>query len=322
MTYIQKLAATSAAVTERTGTPGIAVDAISHLPIEVTVANTWFEHIDVSLEADSKTYWAFMRASNRPNFTLGLLRDMQEMQVSIRDLFDESRLGKEAPVKFFVFGSKIPGIYNLGGDLGHFVERIRAGDIESMRHYAYECINVIYGNAHAFHLPIVTIGLVQGDALGGGLECALSYDILVAERSAKLGLPEVLFNLFPGMGAYSFLSRRLGAREAEKMIMSGRVYSAAELHDMGVVDVLAEDGEGEMAVRDTIARNARKHNAHTAMYQARRRVQPLHYEELKDIVDIWVDAALRLTEADLRKMTHLTAAQNRRLANLPQAASV
>jgi DSF synthase len=220
-----------------------------------------------------------------------------------------------------VFGSKIPGIYNLGGDLGHFVERIRGGDVESMRHYAYECINVIFDNVHAFQCPVVTIGLVQGDALGGGLECALSYDILVAERSAKLGLPEVLFNLFPGMGAYSLLSRRIGAREAEKLIMSGRVYSAAELHAIGVVDVIAEDGEGETAVRDLIARGARKHNAHTAMYQARRRVHPLAFEELRDIVDLWVDAALRLTEADLRKMSHLTAAQNRRLAQLPRVAA-
>jgi DSF synthase len=239
---------------------------------------------------------------------------MQEMQQSIRDLFFEQDRQKAAPVKYFVSASKIPGIYNLGGDLGHFVERIRGGDVESMRHYAYECINVIHNNAHAFQLPVITIGLVQGDALGGGLECALSYDLIVAERSAKLGLPEVLFNLFPGMGAYSFLSRRMGAREAEKMIMSGRVYNAVELHDMGVVDVLAEDGDGVNAVRDYIARNSRKHNAHTAMYQARRRVNPVTYDELKDIVDIWVDAALRLTESDLRKMMHLTAAQNRRVA--------
>jgi DSF synthase len=231
-------------------------------------------------------------------------------------LFEDVPAGDPAPVKYFVFGSNIPGIFNLGGDLGHFVERIRAGDIESMRHYAYECIRVIHGNVHAFNVPVVTIGLVQGDALGGGLECAMSYDVLVAERSAKMGLPEVLFNLFPGMGAYSLLTRKIGTIGADKLIMSGRVFSAEELHDLGVVDVLAEDGEGEEVVRDYVAQNTRKHNAHIAMYQARRRVSPLAYDELKDIVDIWVEAALRLSEADLRKMSHLTAAQNRRLATV------
>ena len=81
-----------------------------------------------------------------------------------------------------------------------------------------------------------------------------------------------------------------------------------------MVDILAENGEGEIAVKDYIERNSRKHNAHTAMYRARRRVNPVTYEELRDIVDIWVEAALRLTEPDLRKMARLTSAQDRRLA--------
>src|SRR3712207_4090014 len=101
-------------------------------------------------------------------------------------------------------------------------------------------------------LPVITVALVQGDALGGGFECALAHDLIVAERSAKFGLPEVLFNLFPGMGAYSFLSRRIGRQAAERMILSGRVHTAEELHEMGLVDVLAPDGEGEEAVLDFV----------------------------------------------------------------------
>jgi DSF synthase len=165
----------------------------------------------------------------------------------------------------------------------------------------------------AFHTPLITIALVQGDALGGGFECALSFDVLVAERSAKMGLPEVLFNLFPGMGAYSFLARKIGTAAAEKMIMSGKVYTAEELHQLGVVDVLAEDGQGENAVRDYIARSRRKHNAHGAIYRSRRRIDPVTYEELRDIVDIWVEAAMNLDEQDLRKMMRLVTAQERRL---------
>src|SRR5207249_864252 len=84
--------------------------------------------------------------------------------------------------------------------------------------------------------------------IGGGFECAMSSDIIVAEESAQLGLPEILFNLFPGMGAYSLLSRRIGARAAEELILSGRVLSAAKLHEMGIVDVLAPNGGGETAV--------------------------------------------------------------------------
>ena len=70
-------------------------------------------------------------------------------------------------------------------------------------------------------MPLTTITLVQGDALGGGFEAAISSNVVIAEKSAKFGLPEVLFNLIPGMGAYSFLVRRTSPDLAEKIIMSG-----------------------------------------------------------------------------------------------------
>ncbi|OGI57239.1 MAG: hypothetical protein A2V58_06475 [Candidatus Muproteobacteria bacterium RBG_19FT_COMBO_61_10] len=50
------------------------------------------------------------------------------------------------------------------------------------------------------------------------------------------------------MGAYTLLARRLDPARAEKIILSGKIYSAEELYEMGVVDVLANDGEGEQAV--------------------------------------------------------------------------
>jgi DSF synthase len=59
----------------------------------------------------------------------------------------------------------------------------------------------MYENIIHLDRDVTTIALVQGDALGGGFETALSSNVLIAERSAKLGFPEILFNLFPGMGA-------------------------------------------------------------------------------------------------------------------------
>jgi DSF synthase len=140
----------------------------------------------------------------------------------------------------------------------------------------------------------------------------LSCHYIVAERSATFGLPEVLFNLFPGMGAYSFLSRRLDAVRAEKIILSGKIFTATELHEMGLVDVLAEDGEGETALRSFLASIDRRYNSHQAVLQARHRVHPLTREELIDVVDVWVDAAMKLEESDLRRMGRLVRAQTRR----------
>jgi DSF synthase len=272
-------------------------------------------YIDVKLDFDQKIYWAAMRPSQHPMITMELLRDMMCVQESVRAIMEEGNREQRQHLEYFVAASQTPGVYNFGGNLAYFADCIRRGDQEGLREYAYACIDVVYGNAMAFHTPLITIALVQGDALGGGFECALSFDVLVAEKSAKMGLPEVLFNLFPGMGAYSLLSRKIGMAAAEKLIMSGTVYTADELHSLGVVDVLAEDGQGENAVRDYIARNRRKHNAHSAIYRSKRRIDPLKYEELRDIVDIWLDAAMNLGEQDLRKMMRLVAAQERRLDN-------
>jgi DSF synthase len=283
------------------------------------ISQIGYENLHLDIDTVNSTCWCFMEPVGKPSYTHELMRDISRMQTTITRTFANLSSKADAPFSWFVMGSAVPGIYNLGGDLGHFAQRIRSRDLDAMRHYGHVAVEAIHRNAVAFDAPIVTMALVQGDALGGGFEHALSFDLIVAERSAKMGLPEILFNMFPGMGAYSFLSRRMTRDKAEALILSGRVHTAEELYEMGVVDVLAEDGQGQAAVIDYIARHNRKHNAHQALYRARRRVNPVTLDELIDVVDIWAEAALNLTEADLRKMDRLCAAQNRRLASLPSA---
>ena len=276
------------------------------------VAAARYATLDVTLDQARSLFWCRLRPQGRPCFSPQLLRDVAAMQRSIPHLF---RTGAtDQPVRYFACASAIPGIFNLGGDLGLFQSLIKAGDLAGLTRYGHAAVEAIHRNHIAFDLPVVTIALVQGDALGGGFECALAHDLIIAERSAKFGLPEVLFNLFPGMGAYSFLSRRLGRVAAEKFILSGRIHTAQELHEMGLVDVLAEDGEGEAALLDHVDRNARWHNAHQATYRARRRVDPVELRELRDVVEVWAAAAIRLTEQDLRRMARLVGAQDRRMA--------
>lgn len=263
----------------------------------------------VSHEEASGIYWCHMSPQDKPSFTPRLLADLEEMQHSLKRLAHQ---GSKALPQYYILASKVPGIFNLGGDLMLFAEKIRRRDRAALTHYAEACIHVLYNNAVSFELPIVTVALVQGDALGGGFEAALSCDVIIAEKGTRFGLPEVLFNLFPGMGAYSFLSRKLGTAKAEKMILSGKIFTAEELHEMDLVELLAEPGEGEAATRDYISRNKRRHNALCSVFDAGRRVSPISYGELHQVIEIWVEAALRLGEVDLRKMERLTSAQMRR----------
>ena len=292
----------------RQGSSPVEAGADSQFPLKQ------YNEIDITIDRKEKTFWCFLRPDGVPSFTHGILRDLADMQRSIKRMFADTAAESDRPIRHFVVGSRLPGIFNMGGDLGFFADRIRAGDRDALAKYAGACIEVVYNNATALDLPIVTIALVQGDALGGGFEAVLSCNVVVAEKSAKLGLPEILFNLFPGMGAYSLLSRKLDPARAERMILGGRVYSAQELHEMGLVDVVAEDGQGEDVVRHYIARNARRHGAHRSICEIRRRINPLTFEELQDVTEIWVETALRLDESDLRKMERLMSAQRRRLA--------
>ena len=161
---------------------------------------------------------------------------------------------------------------------------------------------------------MITLALVQGEALGGGFEAVLSNQVIIAERRSTFGFPEILFNLFPGMGAYSFLARLIGARRAEEIITSGALYGAAELAELGIVDVVAEDGQGEAVATGFMKDHLRRHNSYSALLQARRELFPIHRDELMRIATIWVDAALRLESKDLRIMQRLVSAQKKRFA--------
>jgi DSF synthase len=314
MAYIAELSPMPAATSSARPHRDVPVDSAK---LRAQVANLRYDNLDVSLDPHDDIWWCRMRPEGRPSFTPGLLRDIGAMQRALAKVLDEVPGG----VRHVVLGSGVQGIYNLGGDLALFAELIRAGDLGALRRYGHTAVEAIHRNHTAFGLPVTTIALVQGDALGGGFECALAHDLIVAERSAKFGLPEVLFNLFPGMGAYSFLSRRIGRIAAERMILSGRIHTAAELHDMGIVDVLAEDGEGEQALREHVARTSRRFNAHRAVYETRRRVDPITLEELRHVVDGWAEAALGLRDTDLRMMLRLAAAQDRRVVGSQAAAA-
>jgi DSF synthase len=126
-----------------------------------------------------------------------------------------------------------------------------------------------------------------------------------------LGLPEIHFNLFPGMGAASFLERRIGASRTEQFLARGEQHSAEKLAELSLIHVVAEDGAGERAVYDYI-RESESHRAGLdAIWRAMGEVNPVAREELQRIVDLWVERAMRIGEPELRTMARLVAAQSR-----------
>ena len=292
-----------------------AVLEVRHIPasqpIAAGVAFSFSPQLHVNYDRETRALWSRWAPEPRPCFNAALLADIR----AYYDFLGASGArvdcyGEELPVEYVVLASATPGVFNLGGDLGLFKQLIDARDRQGLLRYGRACIDVLHRNYIGHELPVTTVSLVQGECLGGGFEAALSSDVIIAERSARFGFPEILFNLFPGMGAYSFLERRLGQRGADEIIASGKIYSTEEMAAFGVIDVVAEDGQGEAGVAALIKRRSRSRNGLAALAAARRRVHRIEFSELLDIVQIWVEAALRLNPRDLKLMQRLVSRQN------------
>lgn len=262
-------------------------------------------HLEHRLEHGS--HWLYMHRDStvRPCFHRGLLESVAllkspgSLEVSVDD-----------PLGHLVVASLAP-VFNLGGDLDFFAQMIRTRNQEGLFDYAMLCVDGIHALHHHLGGRARTIALVEGDALGGGMELALACQVIVMERGAKMGLPEVLFGLFPGMGAYSFLRQRVSPQVAESIILSGNTYEADELLALGVVDRVADPGGGKALVRDLIRQERRAPHAHLALGQIRRMTSHVSHAELAAVVGVWVDTAMKLSDRSLRMMERLVRAQSR-----------
>jgi DSF synthase len=271
------------------------------------------QHVDYDFDSDDGILWVYLDSFPRPCVTPELVDDIRSIQRLLE--INKGRFpvnGTLETVKYHVLDSHVPGVFSLGGDLSHFLKCIHSGDKPVIEKYARNCINAIYPIMVNFNLPIVTISLVRGNALGGGFEIALSGDVIIAERSAQMGFPEILFNLFPGMGAFQMLSRRIGLSSARRMITSGKLYSAEELYDLGVVDMLVDDGNGQEAVYSYISNHSKHWNGHMAIQQVMQKIERYDYDEIMEICsNTWVDAVFSISEKDVRTISRLIRSQEK-----------
>jgi len=265
------------------------------------------EELELLYQSQTQTLWTYMRPCGRPSFNTTMLGNFYEWQQLIASSFGPDKV----PLRYVVLASRTPGVFSLGGDLELFQRLIRGGNREGLVQYGYRCVEILDSIMHAFGLPLTTIGLVQGSALGGGFEAVLAYDTIIAEKDATFGLPEIIFGLFPGMGAHSILSRKLGSAMADRLILSNETYTAEQMHELGIVHHLAEPGQGVKACMDFIEKSQRRHSGMVHAHAAMRQASAVPLAEMKRIVDIWADAALQLTEQDMKVMSRLTRAQSR-----------
>lgn len=254
-------------------------------------------------EEGRNVLWMMLKAGPRPCFNTALLHDISHLKYAAI----ESGL----PIDFWVTGSVVPQIFNVGGDLQLFVKNIRAGERELLLGYARACIDAVHDAMTGFGTGAISIAMVEGSALGGGFEAALAHHYVFAQADVRMGFPEIAFNLFPGMGAYSLVARKSHMRLAEELISTGESHTAEWYHGKNLIDGLFDKDEAFMAVRTFIDVTRPKINGIRGMLRARQRVLPIDRSELMDITEDWVQAAFSLEEKDLTYMERLVMLQSR-----------
>jgi enoyl-CoA hydratase len=200
---------------------------------------------------------------NRPQVRNALNLDLRTR------LADEiTRFGADPEIRcLIVTGSDVA--FAAGADIG---EMAGAGPVEVMARNVQKYWRAITEG------PKPLIAAVEGFALGGGLELALCADIIVAGEGAKLGLPEVKVGILPGGGGTQKLARLIGAKRAMLLLMTGRMFSAAEAFSMGVVSEVAPTGQA-LARALEIAREIAA-------------LPPISIQQIKEIVNAGLNAPL------------------------------
>ena len=146
-----------------------------------------------------------------------------------------AQLGADQDVRVVMVTSTHARAFCVGADLKERASFTDA-DLVAQRPVAREAYSGV------LNLPMPTIAVVEGFALVGGLEIALSCDLIIAGSAAVVGLPEVSVGVIPGGGGTQLLTRRIGWSRAAGMIFTARRTSATEAAGLGVVDEVLEAG--------------------------------------------------------------------------------
>ena len=200
---------------------------------------------------------------NRPQ-----VRNALNLEVRARLAEKVTQYGAEKGVRcLIVTGSD--AAFAAGADIGEMAE---ADPVEVMSRNVQKYWRAI------MDCPKPLIAAVEGYALGGGLELALCADIIIAGEGAKLGLPEVKVGILPGAGGTQKLARLVGRHRAMLLIMTGRVFGAAEALGMGVVSDVVPSGQALQRALD-VAREI------AAM-------PPISIMQIKEVVNAGLNAPL------------------------------
>ncbi len=156
--------------------------------------------------------------------------------------------------------------------------------------------------------PLTTIAAVHGIVFGGGLELALTCDLIISDKSARFCFPELRLGLIPGFGGIPRLKRDLGNAVVRDLLLTGRSFNVTKAQQIGLVSQVCAEGEALRVARATAAQLGKFDR--TTAATAKRFIKPIPYDELRQEIEIVCDLYARpAVEAALKKFVESTDAQ-------------
>jgi enoyl-CoA hydratase/carnithine racemase len=209
--------------------------------------------------------------------------------------------GLAADAHALIIYSELKGGFSAGADLRETYQfRLQAKssqDAGGARQFL-ERIHAVMNALDA--TPLTTIAAVHGVTFGGGLELALTCDLIIADKTARFAFPELRLGLIPGFGGIPRLKRDLGNSVVRDLLLTGRSFNATKGQAAGLVSQVVGEGEALKVARIT-ATQLGKFDRETAIV-AKKFIKPIPYEELKREIDIFCELFTRpAVEAGLKK---------------------
>lgn len=258
------------------------------------------ENIKIRIEKERKILWLEFGNNYEIHFSFKTICDYYEALDKISFVINDNYINT------VIIKSQNKKVWNMGGDLEFFINCIQNNNIDLLREYAYKCVESIFAISNGFSSDAVIISIVQGNAYGGGFESALASDYILSEEHVKYCFPESLFGTFPGMGAYSFLTRKVGFEKASQMINSTSKWSAQELLDLKIIDKIIHKDSTEKLIHLIDKEIFLPKN------EIAKKCSP-SLVELKSIVDEWIKTVFKLDEDKLELMKKIVVAQKKLL---------
>jgi enoyl-CoA hydratase len=215
----------------------------------------------------------------------------------------------EGEAHALIIYSEMKSGFCAGADLRELYQRSQAMDkaeaakgVRDFLERIHRVLNLIDAT------PLTTIAAVHGVTFGGGFELALACDLIIADKMARFGFPELRLGLIPGFGGIPRLKRDLGNAVVRDLLLTGRSFNASKAQQIGLASQVVGEGEALRAARTTAAQLKKFDRATAAA--AKKFIKPIPHEELRREIDLFCELFARpAVDAGLRKFVESTDAQ-------------